>query len=89
MRTHPRYTGLRFVAWLMLVMLVAAFAAGCTAVKYGEFSYTNVGFEKQVGKLSFQKHPDGSVTGTVEGVTNGTPQIVEAAVGAALRNAKP
>ena len=73
------------IALIVAALLIAM--SGCTAVKYDGFSYTNVGFEKQVGKVSFAKNPDGTVTGSVEGVKNTTPQIVEAAVGAAVRGA--
>lgn len=68
--------------------LILAGLCGCTAIKFGELSYTNVGFQKDVGKVSITKNPDGSITGTVEGVKNTTPQIVEAAVDAAIRAAK-
>jgi hypothetical protein len=74
------------VAFLLLVALYAL--AGCTVVKKDGMFYGNVGFEKQISKVSIEKNPDGTERTVVEGVKNTTPQIVEAAVGAAVKAAK-
>lgn len=73
--------------FLSLLAAFAIVACGCTVVKKDGLFYGNVGFEKQISKVSIEKTAEGEKT-TVEGVKNNTPQVVEAAVGAAVRAAK-
>ena len=81
-------TRIRSIATLVLILAFAAlFACLCTGCTYASgkgFTYVNLGFEKSLAKAEVK--PDGSVS--IEGVKNATPQIIEAAVGAAVKAAK-